>query len=232
MSSHSIPHGLTDIGVLIKHKRDDPTAYLRLLPLDSEIGITVDLNFTTEASDPAKAAYIVERLTEVAGLYDLEFVTESHGGGEALALPALIPSFFPDYLLDAALDTEEFALMVGANGDVFSAGTRPGVQFALDPSGDSLRDNPAFSHAVDSLFLPDATTILYLSTGGFIETMLNLTELDIDMEEAQAAAYFLSQVESLTLSTSTPGAGVSLSRLTLTIPESVPFPPPPSMRGE
>jgi hypothetical protein len=130
------------------------------------------------------------------------------------------------------LATEEFALMVGANDDVFSAGTRPGVEFALDPSGDSLRDNPAFSHAADELFLPDATTIVYLSTGGFVETMLNLDVPNLGDQEAQAAAYFLSQVESLTLSTSTPDTGVSLARMTLTIPEEVPFPPPPSMRGE
>lgn len=210
----------------------DYAAYIRLLPLDSEIGVTIDLNFTTEASDPAKADYIVDRLTEVAGLYNLDVVTEQHGGGDALALPTFVPLLFPGYLQDTAMATEEFALMVGANGEVFTAGTRPGVEFALAPSGESLRDNPAFNHAVDNLFLPNPTSIFYMSTGGFVDTMLKITELDMDMEEAQALAYVLSQVESLTVTSSMPDDGVSLSRLTLTIPEAVPFPPPPSMRGE
>jgi hypothetical protein len=190
----------------------DYAAYLRILPLDGSLPITIDLNFTTEATDPGKAAYIVERLTEVAGLYELEHQTETIGGGDALVYPTLVSSFAPEMKLD---NVEELALMIGANNDLLTMGTRPGVEFALAPTGDSLLDDPAFAYARANLFLSDPTSVVYLSPQNLGLTISTLgTEIGRD---GQQLLFILNQIESITLSSAAPSDMVSVGRMTLTL---------------
>jgi hypothetical protein len=123
-------------------------------------------------------------------------------GGEAIDLSALTDPFMASMLnrggsFDAASDPR-FDVWFGAGDGVMAFGTAPTVQFALGPSGESLADNAAYQHAVESVFLDGAQGIMFFNIGA-------LESLAFDeYDEA-----FIALVESISASARADTAGIT-----------------------
>ena len=198
----------------------------RVLPVNGPLTVSLDAALVTTATDE-RAADVVTHLTEAAESFDLSYETESIGAGEALVMPYIMP-----FLLQSALDlppevvdNDALDLMVAADDEVFAMGSRPGVNFALTGDGDSLRDNPVFAYA-ETVFLDDATTVLYISPTDIAAALPALAEAFAPFaspNEVEGVQALLAQVESLTISASTPDDASAILRLTLTLPQDVPY---------
>lgn len=199
----------------------DYATYFAVIPVESDLDFTFDFGFVTETTDAEAAANIVERLSEVAGLYEIAAEVEEIGGGEAVNFPSLLRAplslAFPAEVL---ADTPELDLMVGYNDDVYAFAARPGVAHALEGGEDSLAAQPAFQYAAENLFLEDTVMVWYVAT----EPLVSILDVYSDLlppEDLQQVAFALSQVESMTITASAASDTTTLTRLTLTIPEEV-----------
>ena len=208
----------------------DYAIWLSLYPVESDLDFTVDLGYATVATSPEEAAYIVERLTEALGLYGLGHFVETIGGGDALVFSAPVRAITALMLgggaeLNAILaETPELDLIFGANDDVFTFSSRPGAAFALTGEGDSLLDDPAFTYAVENLFLENTNSVLWVSTAPLADDVLEIfpaleETLGADGMQGfdQAVIALANAVESATI-TSTLDGNVGTARLTLTVP--------------
>lgn len=147
----------------------DYAVFARMLPFENETshGQTVDIAAVTEATDPEAIADMMDGLQYALVSYNGVYNIEEIGGGEALVLPNITASFFPEGAYEPALKTPELHIMAGANDDVFAWGTRPGVTFGMDPGEDSLAANPNYITASD-YFIDGATSIAFLNPDGLI----------------------------------------------------------------
>lgn len=194
----------------------DYATFARLLPLDSEMGFTVDAGVVIAATDPEAAAAVVSGIQYAAGQYDLDNRIEAIGGGEALVLTAPIRAFFPeDFPRDVLQSTPALDLLIGANDSVFAVGSRPAVSFALDGSGGSLLDDPVFQYA-QTLFLEDTALVWYIGLPSLLEALPALAPVTslYNLYDFVAVAR---AIESATITARVNDSGATVARLTLTL---------------
>lgn len=200
----------------------DLAIYLGLSPRASDASsimdimgdLPVDFAVTLEATDPAAASAVVEGLAN--GLADLPAEGLSVSREDVNGANALVFSFagqgvpFP------------IELLVAANDDIFTFGTRRYVSFALNP-GEGLDTDPAYLESVGTL-LPDSASILYLSGAG-LQPLADIMMLADDSRSTERDAETLSAVLDLISSASIStnildeGGFSSVARLVWTLPE-------------
>ncbi|MBN1287892.1 MAG: hypothetical protein JXB47_21010 [Anaerolineae bacterium] len=145
----------------------DYAVFARLLPFKNATsdGYTLDVGVINEATDAEAIAGMMDGLQYALDSYNGMYTVEEVGGGQALVLPNIVPTFFPGGPYETALEVPELHLMVGANDAVFGWGTRPGVAFGMAPGEDNLAGLPAFI-AAQEYFLEDATGVAFLNSDG------------------------------------------------------------------
>lgn len=214
--------GLTGLNLndeVLSWMTGDFALFLDLIAVESDLTLSLDMGFITQNTDSAAVNNVQEKMASAAERYGLVNTTETHGGGSALVLPQLVRVLFPpDFMVskDVIDATPELDVMIGVSDDVFVAGSRPGVEYALNPSGESLADTAAYTSAVESAFLPGSQSIFYIGFDALAEALreTDLAGMSRDMAEVM---YILGAVESATISTVSHSTAHSAGRLTLTL---------------
>lgn len=213
--------GLTGLNLeddVLSWMTGDYANYISVIPVDSDLGISVNFGLVFEATDADAAANVVTSIAESANAYEITNTMETIGDGEALVLPNAIRGFFPDDLRAMAEDTPELDVLVGSDSNVFVFGTRPAVEAALDPS-DSLADDATFQYAAENALLSDAVSVYYIGVPSIVNALPALQTLGASGRELQQIADVLGVLESATISTRMTESG-TLTRLTLTVEDA------------
>lgn len=216
--------GLTGLNLnadVLSWMTGDYAMFLDLIAVESDLTLSLDMGFITRNTDSAAANNVLSKITSAAERYGLVNTTETHGSGSALVLPQPVRILFPpDFMVskDVIDATPELDVMVGVSEDVFVAGSRPGVEYALNPSGESLADTAAFASAVESLFLPGSQAVFYIGFDALADALreTGLAGMSRDMAEVM---YVLGAFESATISTVSHSLEHSTGRMTLTLAE-------------
>jgi hypothetical protein len=198
----------------------DYAFFLRLAAGEDEMTPALDLVFVTESDDPDAAANMITALSTSSLFAEGDAELEEIAGGQALVLPLgdLMGSMFDDGMGgDAMTDAPEMDFLLAAGADVFAAGTRTGVAFTLDPSGDSLAGDAAFQYAAENLFLEDTVTVWFINAGALAQALPMLAEMDMDMGDMQDFLTFANLIESATITGRYEADGTAITRLTLTL---------------
>lgn len=214
--------GLTGLNLndeVLSWMTGDFALFLDLIAVESDLTLSLDMGFITQNTDSAAVNNVLGKMTSAAERYGLVNTTETHGGGSALVLPQPVRILFPpDFMVskDVIDATPELDVMIGVSEDVFVAGSRPGVEYALNPSGESLADTAAYTSAVESAFLPGSQSIFYIGFDALADALreTGLAGMSRDMAEVM---YILGAVESATISTVSHSTAHSAGRLTLTL---------------
>ncbi|MCK6581146.1 MAG: DUF3352 domain-containing protein [Anaerolineae bacterium] len=199
----------------------DVALYLGLTPRAADASslfaivsaLPVDFAFTLEATDPAAAQALVDGLAN--GLKDLpvEEVTisrEDIAGANALVVTVNTPDLpFP------------IELIMAANDEVFSLGTRRYVTFALAP-GEGLDTDPAYQEAAANL-LPNSSTVLYAAGAG-LQPLARLAQMEDNSSstrrDGEALGAVLGLISSASISVALDDTGTAATeRLVWTLPE-------------
>lgn len=195
----------------------DYAAYMRFLPLEGDLPFTFDAAVLWQATDPAAAAAVVDGLTAAVEAYGLGFRSEDLADGEALVLEAPIRAIIREAVPPELIGAPEFDFLFASDDEVFVAGSRPSVEFALEP-GASLLESPAFVYAADQLLLPDTTTIWFVNVPPLVEALPALEGL-VPSSDLADLTTLLRLLESATISAQmADDARTATARLTLTLP--------------
>lgn len=112
--------------------------------------------------------------------------------------------------------------LLAHTSDLLAAGTRSTVEFALDPSGNSLLDNPAFQDE-QAIFLTDATAVWFINAQALRVTLIDflrnspLVRGQISRSDLELMDMVLSLPQSAAISAARTSGGAQLLRLTLTL---------------
>ncbi|NDJ61570.1 MAG: hypothetical protein GYB67_10625 [Chloroflexi bacterium] len=105
-------------------------------------------------------------------------------------------------------------LLIGQTDEVFAVGTRAGVEFALNPTDDSLVTDPTFMTASE-YFLPDTVTLLYASVAAPAEALQGaLRQMDRGVADAIG---LLGVIESASITATSAEERPGVLRLAMTI---------------
>lgn len=181
--------------------------------MDVMAGLPVDFAVTIAATDPAAASAVVEGLANGLKDFPAEGVTitrEEIAGANALVVTIQTKDMpFP------------VELVMAANDQVFSLGTRRYVTFALNPVGNGLDSDPAFIEA-GGYGLANPEQMLYFAGAGLqpLAHMLSGEGNPRDMRQGgQMLGAFLNLVSSasVTVSSMEDGSG-AVERFVWTLP--------------
>lgn len=160
--------GMTGLNLekdVLDHLNGNSVFYLRFL-LSDVLGYTLDGAVVFENAEPDAMQKIFDGLVGALEQYKGNFTRE----GDAVVLPGLIRAFFPAGMPEAMMAAPELDFLFGLNDNVFAFGTRTAVEYSLDPSGDSLADNPAYQEA-STYFLDDTVMVWYLGFAPIIDAL-------------------------------------------------------------
>ncbi|NWF69042.1 MAG: DUF3352 domain-containing protein [Chloroflexi bacterium] len=130
---------------------------------DEALDIIPDLGMVTQMDDAA-SANILTSLQDALTQYEADFSVE----GSVLTLPWPLREALRQDFPDADLSNPALDMLIGYNGGFFALGTRPAVEFSLNPGGASLADDAAFVEA-QTYFLPDSESIAYIHLTPIVE---------------------------------------------------------------
>ncbi len=209
---------------IINYVTEDYTLAMSLIGVPSDLLFSFDVAMVATVTDTDAATNVINGLIRADGLYRLGGLTEDN----SLSYPDLFPAILSEIVgfPPSSIASPELTFRIGANEDVFAIGTAPSVDFALNPSDDSLANNPVYQYA-QSFFLADAASVWYVNAVSLAESIDAVAPLI--GPDADILQFMIAQLESATISQNTGADGAVVSRLTLTLPESVPydFPMPP-----
>jgi protein-disulfide isomerase len=188
---------------------------MSLIRATNELGVAPDVAFVTEVTDSDAASRVVDGLIRAGELYRLGGVA----GEGSLTYPDLIPTVASLLLgshptVFAAPETD---LKIASNDDTFAVGTAPTVNFALDPSGDSLATNAVYQHA-EGFFLEAPTSVIFVNAVELVNAV-NFLAPFIGRTEAEQLQFALSQIESASLSIATVNNNTAVVRLAVSVAE-------------
>jgi hypothetical protein len=152
----------------------DCAAYLRLMPAET-LPVTVDMAAVIATSDPDATQAMIDQLAAAFDKYRISYMREGNGPRDVLALDEIVDQMLPPDMPFNAEDAAELDILLGTNGTAFVAGTRPGVQYSLNPDGPGLGAAPSFVNAA-TYFLPDAEVVLYADLKPLFPVVLELAE--------------------------------------------------------
>jgi hypothetical protein len=133
------------------------TIFGRVLPSEATL-YTYDTALVFEVTDAAAMQAIMDQLVDALTRYEADFTYDDG----VLVLPGIVRGFFPSsYQEDLAADPS-FDLLIALNDDIFAIGTRPAVEYALNPDGAGLASTEAYA-AAGTLALEGSQQVGYLS---------------------------------------------------------------------
>jgi hypothetical protein len=197
----------------------DFALFLSLIPVETELTLSLDMGFITANTDPAAVDNVIATLTQTAERYGLTNSVQTAGETTSLILPQLVRGLFPpDFMVSReVLDaTPELDIVIGANAEVFIVASRPGAAFALSPEGETLADTAAYAYAAENLFVPGGQAVYYISFDA-LAGALRATGLDAIYPGMGDVMRLLDTLESATASTVSISNAQSVGRLTITL---------------
>ncbi|MBK8027289.1 MAG: DUF3352 domain-containing protein [Chloroflexi bacterium] len=199
----------------------DVAMYLGLTPRAADASslfaiisaLPVDFAVTLEATDPAAAQALVDGLAnglENLPVDEVSVTREDIGGANALVIT--VNSSDVPFPLE---------LVLAANDQVFSMGTRRYVTFAMQP-GEGLDTDPAFQEAAATL-LPNASAVLYAAGEG-LQPLARLAQMEDNpsstRRDGEMLEAFFNLVSSSSISAAMDETGtVATGRMVWTLPE-------------
>lgn len=171
--------------------------------------LVLNPGFVMALDESARAGDLVGA---IAGLMTDSFATATYEDN-VLTMPATLYN----RRADASHD-----FLLAHTSDLLVAGTRPSVEFALDPSGNSLLDNAAFLDE-QAIFLDDATAIWFINVQSLRLTLVDflrnnpLVRGQVSRSDLEMIDTLLSVPQSAAISAAQTSNGAQLLRLTLTL---------------
>lgn len=171
--------------------------------------LVLNPGFVLALDENARAGELVGA---IAGLMTDSFATATYENN-VLTVPATLYN----QSADASRD-----FLLAHTSDLLAAGTRSTVEFALDPSGNSLLDNAAFQDE-QAIFLTDATAIWFINAQALRVTLMDflrnnpLVRGQINRSDLALVDMVLALPQSAAISAAQTSSGAQLLRLTLTL---------------
>lgn len=183
--------------------------------------VPADFGFAVEATDPVKAAALVEGLTQ-----GLERSIAAFGGSDdeteiAVTQETIVGASTTVITIKAEGAPWPIELLMGANGEVFALGTRNAVQAIFARDG-GLPANAAYQQAGNYL-LANAYSVTYLGTEGLLPLADLMEAFGEDNNQmlmmAGVARDVLGLINSMSTSSSVDADGTTRGRFVLSLSE-------------
>ena len=193
----------------------DYATFLNVLPVQSELGVTLDVGFITETNDADATNAFMAGVADAMEAYN---ITVFESEDESVVIPNLIRGLFPAEVIEDVLGTmPELDVVLATDGNVFAFGTRPAVGFVTRGGNLSLADEEAFAYASETVFLDDTISVWFVNTEMIVRILPAMQSIFRDSDELQGIADTLNIIESLSFTSTQTNASVTVQRWAITL---------------
>ena len=192
----------------------DYATFVSVFPVQSELGVTLDVGFVTETNDADATNAFMAGVADAMEAYN---ITVFESEDESVVIPNLIRGLFPAEVIEEMLGTTpELDIVLATDGDVFTFGTRPAVGFATRGGNLSLADAEPFAYARETLFLDDTISVWFINSESIVRALPALQGV-FNPSELQDLASALNLVESMSFTMTQDDASVTVQRWAITL---------------